>query len=288
MQTRSPSLRPVLSIAKRVCAILCVGLALSSLTACSMPRIAGKDEAEQQQSPCEKAYLDASKNDAVALDQHQLVIRRYFAAHQAISSWTDTAAYCPSRFADGTLRSARARHIARTLADQLSIAEDPITLSRFDDIESLDVDSASLDAMAKAEDKAGFAMTLFAARSIGHATLDIADRHKTPSQRLVSFSGGDDNRKKTYDTTNLLANPDTIVDPATGLLAPTDATIEMNCARAELAALGTSSNAAESQSTSAREQSLGVLAGLIADRVELALDWGYPSFDGALFGKDAQ
>ena len=287
MQTRSPSLRPVLSIAKRVCAILCVGLALSSLTACSMPRIAGKDEAEQQQSPCEKAYLDASKNDAVALDQHQLVIRRYFAAHQAISSWTDTAAYCPSRFADGTLRSARARHIARTLADQLSIAEDPITLSRFDDIESLDVDSASLDAMAKAEDKAGFAMTLFAARSIGHATLDIADRHKTTSQRLVSFSGGD-NRKKTYDTTNLLANPDTIVDPATGLLAPTDATIEMNCARAEIAAIGKSSNAAESQSTSAREQSLGVLAGLIADRVELALDWGYPSFDGALFGKDAQ
>ena len=282
MQTRSPSLRPVLSIAKRVCAILCVGLALSSLTACSMPRIAGKDEAEQQQSPCEKAYLDASKNDAVALDQHQLVIRRYFAAHQAISSWTDTAAYCPSRFADGTLRSARARHIARTLADQLSIAEDPITLSRFD------VDSASLDAMAKAEDKAGFAMTLFAARSIGHATLDIADRHKTTSQRLVSFSGGDDNRKKTYDTTNLLANPDTIVDPATGFLAPTDATIEMNCARAEIAAIGKSSNAAESQSTSAREQSLGVLAGLIADRVELALDWGYPSFDGALFGKDAQ
>ena len=288
MQTRSPSLRPVLSIAKRVCAILCVGLALSSLTACSMPRIAGKDKAEQQQSPCEKAYLDASKNDAVALDQHQLVIRRYFAAHQAISSWTDTAAYCPSRFADGTLRSARARHIARTLADQLSIAEDPITLSRFDDIESLDVDSASLDAMAKAEDKAGFAMTLFAARSIGHATLDIADRHKTTSQRLVSFSGGDDNREKTYDTTNLLANPDTIVDPATGLLAPTDATIEMNCARAEIAAIGKSSNAAESQSTSAREQSLGVLAGLIADRVELALDWGYPSFDGALFGKDAQ
>jgi len=26
-----------------------------------------------------------------------------------------------------------------------------------------------------------------------------------------------------------------------------------------------------------------VLAGLIADRVELALDWGYPSFDEALF-----
>lgn len=37
------------------------------------------------------------------------------------------------------------------------------------------------------------------------------------------------------------------------------------------------------QSTDSRAQSLGVLAGLIADRVELALDWGYPSFDEALF-----
>ena len=87
--------------------------------------------------------------------------------------------------------------------------------------------------------------------------------------------------------------PDTMLDSATGLTAPTDATIEMNCARSEITAIAGSSNAANDhsqsrvtnakQSTDSRAQSLGVLAGLIADRVELALDWGYPSFDEALF-----
>ena len=32
-----------------------------------------------------------------------------------------------------------------------------------------------------------------------------------------------------------------------------------------------------------REQSLGMLASMIADRVDLALAWGYPAFDEALF-----
>ena len=54
------------------------------------------------------------------------------------------AAQCPARFAEGTLRSAQARHMARALGDQLSVAVAPITLSRFDDVESLDVDSKSL------------------------------------------------------------------------------------------------------------------------------------------------
>ena len=139
----------------------------------------------------------------------------------------------------------------------------------------------------------GFAMEVFAARSFGHATLDISDRHKTTSQRLISLSGAEDNRAKTYDVTQLLANPNTIVDSATGLYAPTDAVLEMNCARSEIAAVAassTSSNAStKSQTTSddhsddSREQSLGMLASMIADRVDLALDWGYPAFDEALF-----
>lgn len=288
MQTRTPSFHSVSSTAKRVCAALCIGLVLSSLTACSVPRIAGKAEAEQQQSPCEKAYLDAAKNNTIAHDQRQPSIRRYLAARQAVSAWTDTAAYCPSRFADGTLRSAQARHIANILSDRISVDVKPTALSRFDGIESLDVDSASLATMAQAEDEAGFAMALFAARSIGHATLDISDRHKTTAQRLVSFSGTADKRKKVYDTTNLIANPDTIVDSATGLAAPTDAVIEMNCARSEITTIENSSNAAQSQSPNSREQSLGVLAGLIADRIESALDWGYPSFDEALFEQNEQ
>lgn len=81
-------------------------------------------------------------------------------------------------------------------------------------------------------------MEVFAARSFGHATLDISDRHKTTSQRLISLSGAEDNRAKTYDVTQLLANPNTIVDSATGLYAPTDAVTEMNCARSRRSRCG--------------------------------------------------
>ena len=178
-------------------------------------------------------------------------------------------------------------------ASRLAIDIAQPTLSRCDGIDSLDVDTDSLAAMAAAEDQVGFAMEVFAARSFGHATLDISDRHKTTSQRLISLSGAEDNRAKTYDVTQLLANPNTIVDSATGLYAPTDAVLEMNCARSEIAAVAassTSSNAStKSQTTSddhsddSREQSLGMLASMIADRVDLALDWGYPAFDEALF-----
>lgn len=293
MQTRTPSFRSVSFIAKRVCALLCTAILMPALTACSMPRIAGRAEAEQRQSPCEKAYFDATADNKIAHDQHQHIIRRYFSAQQAVSAWTNTAAQCPARFAEGTLRSAQARHMARALGDQLSVAVAPITLSRFDDVESLDVDSKSLATAAQAEDRAGFAMEVLAARNSGHATLDISDRHKTTSQRFASFSGTIDDRRKTYEATALLAHPDTMLDSATGLTAPTDATIEMNCARSEITAIAGSSNAANDhsqsrvtnakQSTDSRAQSLDVLAGLIADRVELALDWGYPSFDEALF-----
>ena len=185
MQTRTPSFRSVSFIAKRVCALLCTAILMPALTACSMPRIAGRAEAEQRQSPCEKAYFNATADNKIAHDQHQHIIRRYFSAQQAVSAWTNTAAQCPARFAEGTLRSAQARHMARALGDQLSVAVAPITLSRFDDVESLDVDSKSLATAAQAEDRAGFAMEVLAARNSGHATLDISNRHKTTSQRFA-------------------------------------------------------------------------------------------------------
>ncbi|WP_294685838.1 hypothetical protein [uncultured Bifidobacterium sp.] len=266
---------------------------VASLTACSAPRIAGRAEAEQQPSPCEKAYADATANADIMADKSRHIVMRYLAAQEAISDWANTAAYCPAWFADGTLRSAQARHTARLMAARLAINIAQPTLSRCDGIDSFDIDADSLSAMSVAEDQAGFAMGVFAARSIGHATLDISDRHKTTSQRLISFSGAKDDRAKTYDVTQLLANPNTMVDSATGLFAPTDAVIEMNCARSEIAAAASSSNStgdsaqsrmtAENSSDDSRQQSLGVLTSMIADRVDLALTWGYPSFDEALF-----
>lgn len=227
---------------------------MASLAACSAPRIAGRAEAEQQPSPCERAYADATANADIMADRSRHIVMRYLAAQEAVSDWANTAAYCPARFADGTLRSAQARHAVRLMASRLAIDIAQPTLSRCDGIDSLDVDTDSLAAMAAAEDQVGFAMEVFAARSFGHATLDISDRHKTTSQRLISLSGAEDNRAKTYDVTQLLANPNTIVDSATGLYAPTDAVLEMNCARSEIAAVAassTSSNAStKSQTTS--------------------------------------
>lgn len=293
MQTRSPLFPSVSSTSRRVCVLACIGVLVASLTACSAPRIAGRAEAELQPSPCEKAYADATANADIMADRSRHIIMRYLAAQEAVSDWANTAAYCPARFADGTLRSAQARHTARLMAARLTINIAQPTLSRCDGIDSFDIDADSLSAMSVAEDQAGFAMEVFAARSIGHATLDISDRHKTTSQRLISFSGAEDTRAKTYDVAQLLAYPDTIVDSATGLFAPTDAVIEMNCARSEIAAVESSSNStsdsaqsrttAENSSDDSRQQSLGILTSMIADRVDLALTWGYPSFDEALF-----
>ena len=293
MQTRSPLFPSVSSTSRRVCVLACIGVLVASLTACSAPRIAGRAEAELQPSPCEKAYADATANADIMADRSRHIIMRYLAAQEAVSDWANTAAYCPARFADGTLRSAQARHTARLMAARLTINIAQPTLSRCDGIDSFDIDADSLSAMSVAEDQAGFAMEVFAARSIGHATLDISDRHKTTSQRLISSSGAEDTRAKTYDVAQLLAQPDTIVDSATGLFAPTDAVIEMNCARSEIAAVESSSNStsdsaqsrttAENSSDDSRQQSLGILTSMIADRVDLALTWGYPSFDEALF-----
>ena len=194
MQTRSPLFPSVSSTSRRVCVLACIGVLVASLTACSAPRIAGRAEAEQQPSPCEKAYADATANADIMADRSRHIVMRYLAAQEAVSDWANTAAYCPARFADGT---------------------------------------------------------------------------------------------------KVLAHPDIIADSATGLFAPTDAVIEMNCARSEIAAVASSSNStsdsaqsrttAENSSDDSRQQSLGILTSMIADRVDLALTWGYPSFDEALF-----
>ena len=222
MQTRSPFFPLALSTVRRACVLVCASALVASLAACSAPRIAGRAEAEQQPSPCERAYADATANADIMADRSRHIVMRYLAAQEAVSDWANTAAYCPR---DSPMHVAqRAGPSRRQIeASRLAIDIAQPTLSRCDGIDSLDVDTDSLAAMAAAEDQVGFAMEVFAARSFGHATLDISDRHKTTSQRLISLSGAEDNRAKTYDVTQLLANPNTIVDSATGLYAPTDA-----------------------------------------------------------------
>lgn len=255
-------------------------------SACSTPRVAGRAESERKLSACESAYLSASSNSDRMNDTSTHIVERYLSARQASYDWIETATQCSARFGEGTMRGAQARHIVRTLATRLGIAVDSVTPSRLDDVSSLDIDDDSLSTMAEAEDAAGFATEILAARSDGNVSLDLSDRHKTTSQRLISLAGNDDDhRDKVYDAATLLANPDTMVDGATGLKAPTGAVIEMNCARGEISAVAASSNTTGegTSSNASRKASLGTLAALIADRAELALYWGYPAFDEALF-----
>ena len=198
-------------------------------SACSTPRVAGRAESERRLSACESAYLSASSNSDRMNDTSTHIVERYLSARQASYDWIETATQCSARFGEGTMRGAQARHIVRTLATRLGIAVDPVTPSRLDDVSSLDLDDDSLSTMAEAEDAAGFATEILAARSDDNVSLDLSDRHKTTSQRLISLAGNDDDhRDKVYDAATLLANPDTMVDGATGLKAPTGAVIEMN------------------------------------------------------------
>ena len=286
MQTRHPFHRSASPLTRRACAIATILALAMGASACSTPRVAGRAESERRLSACESAYLSASSNSDRMNDTSTHIVERYLSARQASYDWIETATQCSARFGEGTMRGAQARHIVRTLATRLGIAVDPVTPSRLDDVSSLDLDDDSLSTMAEAEDAAGFAIEILAARSDGNVSLDLSDRHKTTSQRLISLAGNDDDhRDKVYDAATLLANPDTMVDGATGLKAPTGAVIEMNCARSEISAVAASSNATGggTSSNASRKASLGTLAALIADRAELALYWGYPAFDEALF-----
>lgn len=286
MQTRHPFHRSASPLTRRACAIATILALAMGASACSTPRVAGRAESERRLSACESAYLSASSNSDRMNDTSTHIVERYLSARQASYDWIETATQCSARFGEGTMRGAQSRHIVRTLATRLGIAVDPVTPSRLDDVSSLDLDDDSLSTMAEAEDAAGFATEILAARSNGNVSLDLSDRHKTTSQRLISLAGNDDDhRDKVYDAATLLANPDTMVDGATGLKAPTGAVIEMNCARSEISAVAASSNATGegTSSNASRKASLGTLAALIADRAELALYWGYPAFDEALF-----
>lgn len=222
MQTRHPFHRSASPLTRRACAIATILALAMGASACSTPRVAGRAESERRLSACESAYLSASSNSDRMNDTSTHIVERYLSARQASYDWIETATQCSARFGEGTMRGAQARHIVRTLATRLGIAVDPVTPSRLDDVSSLDLDDDSLSTMAEAEDAAGFATEILAARSDGNVSLDLSDRHKTTSQRLISLAGNDDDhRDKMYDAATLLANPDTMVDGATGLKAPT-------------------------------------------------------------------
>ena len=153
------------------------------------------------------------------------------------------------------------------------------------------LDWVNVYAMAVAEDRAGFAIEVLAARGqTAGATLALSDMHKTAGQQLValangnfddsgaqsSSSGQNDPRQKVYAIDQLLANPTAIADKASGQTVPTAAAIEMDCARAQIKAVTESKSSTESDT-------LLILAALAAKHAYTAFQLGYPATDAALF-----
>ena len=182
MQTRFSSGR----FTRRLASVLCASAMLCSLSACSMPRLAGRAEAEAQMSPCEKAMTLAGYATHPA--EGTPLLEQYATGLAAPLAWIDVAGYCSGRFAEGTLRDAQTKQWLAFLADKFGQSAPEVTPARLDGVTSANVDRSVLDAMAVAEDRAGFAIEVLAARGqTAGATLALSDMHKTAGQQLVAI-----------------------------------------------------------------------------------------------------
>lgn len=163
---------------------------------------------------------------------------RYFAARTSADAWTTVAVGCTGRFAEGTLHAAQASYVAQSLASRLGLPGISPETVDYGDVVGLDIDPSVLSALSLAEDRAGFAVEVLAARKVAGATLAMSDNHKTAAQHLFTLSGEDkDPRQKVYTVDSLVAHPDSLGDPANGIAANTVSVIEMNCAREYLDAV---------------------------------------------------
>ncbi|MDF7640465.1 hypothetical protein PT279_02510 [Bifidobacterium sp. ESL0784] len=272
------------------------------LAACNAPRIESPVESA---GPCKTAYTNA-----VSATSHTTTgnpfIDRYLSAGNAVKSWREAATLCPSQFSVYTMKSAQMQwlqHNLSVLVGATATQPNP-ALANLDNIFALRVSNDTLASMALAEDRAGFEIQILAAKGAGNATLQLSDDHKAVASRLISLEIKDadvtaapnDPREKVYDVANLIAHPNTITDPSTGLQASTVAVSEMNCARESLAALSRAlpvsksddssvgnDNSSQNQKTESSGKTLAVLADLISSRIYFALSLGYPAFDAALY-----
>ncbi|WEV52620.1 hypothetical protein [Bifidobacterium sp. ESL0704] len=301
MQTRRifSSLRNFLR--RRVVPALAVAALVVPLAACNAPRIESPVESA---GPCRTAY-DNAVSDSSQSDAGHPFIDRYLSAGNAAQSWREAAILCPSQFSIYTIKSAQMQWLQRSLSVQVGVTptRPNAALANLDNVFALHVSRDTLASMALAEDRAGFEIAVLAAKGVGNATLRLSDGHKAVASRLISLetknasaTASNDPRKKVYDVTDLLAHPETITDPSTGLQTSTIGVVEMDCARESLTALSqtlpvsntddsSAANGAASgnQRNESSSKSLAVLADLISSRIYLALSLGYPSFDSALY-----
>lgn len=203
------------------------------------------------------------------------------------------------------MHSAQTQHFTRLAANHFGFAYAPLTVTKLDTVDSLDLPGEALATIALAEDRAGFAAevlagrydsfaptsantsadTEFVRRLAANATLlTMSDNHKEAAARLTMLSkGAQDIRRKVYDTRMLTTSEVNATDPATGLRTRTPAIVEMDCAREQLQRVDNlpASDIATAQSQSS--DALLQLSLLIATHAVTAFDLGYPSADYALF-----
>ena len=135
-------------------------------------------------SPCESALTLA--NFATTPAKGTPLMVQYSNGLAAPLAWIDVAGHCSGRFAEGTLRNAQTKQRLTVLAGKFGQSAPEVTPARLDGITSATIDRSALDAMAIAEDRAGFALEVLAARGVtAGATLTLSDMHKTAGQQLV-------------------------------------------------------------------------------------------------------
>ena len=298
------------AIGAHVASIVAACALIAPLAGCSAPHLEARNMDAARLGTCESAYLAAADGTPGLSGAYAArpALMRYLLSRAAGEAWLTVAASCTGRFAEGALRSAQVSAVTQRLGGSLGIASPTPPTVDYGDVVALDAAPAALDAISLAEDRAGFSIEVLAARGARNATLAASDNHKTAAQRLFSLSGStDDPRRKVYAVDELLAHPDTIEDPATGVTANTVAVIEMNCARAYLDAIGgvddvdtadaasDTTGAADTSDTddatrdttdtddTASEKTLHLMARMAAARAWHAMELGYPTADAALF-----
>lgn len=298
------TLLPFPRVRRRLAAWAAILCAVALCAACTAPRVSGKAEAERDANACESAFADAGEHSEAVTDVSLLLVERYQAARSAQHDWLDVAIQCPQRFSEGVLHSAQAQHYAATLASALGRDYQPLTVNRLDTVTALPIGNQALARLALAEDRAGFATQTLAGRYVAGmgsdaataaladdgTLLDMSDDHKETASRLMSLtdSGQEDLRQKVYAAVTLIDDPDTAVDPTTGLRDNTLSIVEMDCAREELQDMeqyASLDHAADTEDAQRQlRASLLQLAMLIATHAYTAFDLGYPLTDSVLFG----
>ncbi|PLS29107.1 hypothetical protein Uis4E_0841 [Bifidobacterium parmae] len=226
----------------RLAAIATACALVAPLAGCAAPHLESRNADASKLGTCESAYLAAQTGTPALSDGYAAMpaMMRYLVTRAAGEAWITVASACTSRFAEGAMRSAQVSYAAETLGAALGVASPTPPTVDYGEVVRLDAGADALSAMSLAEDRAGFALEVLAARGVDNATLAASDNHKTAAQRLFSLSGASkDPRRKVYAVDQLIAHPDTIEDAAApGVTAPTVAVIEMDCARAYLDAMG--------------------------------------------------